>query len=308
MIYVFLGKEFNLMKKRVDELINSLNIDNIIKYDYSESSLKEIIEEVNYVDLFNDKKLIIVSDFTFKKLKSNEEEMLSKYINNMNENIIIFKCTDESLDERKSLTKLLKSKCKVEEIKKMDYKALHEYITNLFKEHNLKATYNQIKRILDLCDYNPDYTINEVEKLFLYKINDKELYDEDIENVISKNTEKEIFKFIENVMDKRIGASIDSYRTLESGNVDEIVLVDSLEKQFRLLLQIKLLKNEMDDNTISRSLGVNPYTIKKLYPFINKYSEEDIANILYKLSEVDSDIKLRGLDKNRVFEYFLLTL
>ena len=65
MIYVFLGKEYNLIKKEVDDLVKELKIDNIIKFDYSESSLKEIIEEVNYIDLFNEKKLIIVNDFSF---------------------------------------------------------------------------------------------------------------------------------------------------------------------------------------------------------------------------------------------------
>ena len=74
MIYVFLGEDFNILNKKVNELVNKLNIENIIKYDFNESSISEIINESNYVDLFNEKKLIIVSSFSFKKLKSNNEE------------------------------------------------------------------------------------------------------------------------------------------------------------------------------------------------------------------------------------------
>ena len=162
MIYLLLGKDFNIVNARVDSLVSSLNITNIIKYDFSEVELEDIINEVNYIDLFNEKKLIIVSNFSLKNIKDNNEDMLTRYINNMNDNVIIFKCIDESLDERRSLTKLFRSKCKVEEIQKLDYKTLHEYVSNMLKNNGITSTFNQIKRILDICEYNPDYTINEV--------------------------------------------------------------------------------------------------------------------------------------------------
>ena len=265
MIYVFLGVDFNVVKKKIDELISKLNINNIIKYDFSETNIRDILDEVNYIDLFNEQKLVIVSNFSFKKLKDKDEELLKRYIENMNDNVIILRCIDESLDERKSIIKLLKSNCKVEEVKKLDYKELHEYVTNMLKENNINANYNQVKKILDLCEYNTDYTISEVEKLILYKYGQNELYDKDIDEVITKSTEKEIFSFTENVLKKDVAASLKSYNILMSKKkMDEILLIDSLEKQFRLLFQTKELRSKMDEVTLSRSLGVNPYVIKKL--------------------------------------------
>lgn len=309
MIYVFLGIDFNVVKKKIDELISKLNINNIIKYDFSETNIRDILDEVNYIDLFNEQKLVIVSNFSFKKLKDKDEELLKRYIENMNDNIIILRCIDESLDERKSIIKLLKSNCKVEEVKKLDYKELHEYVTNMLKENNINANYNQVKKILDLCEYNTDYTISEVEKLILYKYGQNELYDKDIDEVITKSTEKEIFSFTENVLKKDVAASLKSYNILMSKKkMDEILLIDSLEKQFRLLFQTKELRSKMDEVTLSRSLGVNPYVIKKLYPYLNSYSLEDIANILYKLSNMDIDVKMNGYDKRHVLETFLISL
>ena len=307
MIYFLLGKDFNIVNKRVEELVSKLNISNIIKYDCSQTSLEEIIDEVNYVDLFNEKKLIIVSSFELKKLNKNEEEILSKYINNMNENVIIFKCIDESFDERKSLTKLIRSKCKVEEIQKLDYKTLHEYVSKMLEESNIKASFNQIKRILDLCEYNPDYTISEVNKLIIYKIGENELYDKDIDDVISKNNEKELFNFVENLFKKDIKESLNSYKILITSNIDPISIIDSIAKQYRLLLQVKELyhNNEME---LSKKLGVNPYTIVKIVPYINDYSVEEIADILYKLSEMDINIKVYGYDKNDLLESFIISL
>ena len=177
----------------------------------------------------------------------------------------------------------------------------------MLKNAGLKASFYQIKKILDICEYNPDYTINEVNKLLLYKIGDKELYDKDIDDVISKNNEKEMFNFTESIMRKDIKASLNSYKILISSDIDQIVLIDSIAKQFRLLLQMKILNNNNDDE-LARILGVKSYTIKKLREFIYSYSENDIADILYKLSEIDINIKIYGLDKNYLLESFLISI
>lgn len=308
MIYVFLGKDFNIVKIQIDDLINKLKIENIIKYDFTESSISEIIDEVNYVDLFNEKKLIIVSNFSFKKINEKDEEKLSRYIDNMNENVIIFKCIDDSLDERRKLTKLIRSKCKVEIVEKLDYKNLHEYVSNLLKENKIKASFNQIKRILDLCEYNVDYTLSEVEKLLIYKIGSNELFDKDIEDVINKNNEKEIFSFTEYVLNKDIGHALDSLKILISSDIDEVVIIDSLAKQYRLLYQVKLLNGTLNEKMMASALKVKEYTIKKTREFINNYSEEELLDKLHKLSDCDIDIKINGYDKNKVLESFIITL
>ncbi len=308
MIYVFLGNEFNIIKKKIEELINTLNIDNIIKYDFSESSISEILNEVNYVDLFNEKKLIIVSNFSFKKLKEKEEKDLLNYIDNMNDNVIIIKCIDESLDSRKSITKIIKEKCKLFEMEKLDYKSMMDYITNMFKENNIKISYNQIKKILDLCENNIEYAIKEVEKLLIYKIGEKEVSDKDIDDVISKSTEKEIFNLTDNVMKRDIAKSIESFNILISSKIDATVILETLSRQFRLLYQTKILSKNNSESNISKMLLVNPYVIKKTFMNINNFKEEEIIDYLYKLSNIDIDIKTKGYDKNKVLESFFLTL
>ena len=81
-----------------------------------------------------------------------------------------------------------------------------------------------------------------------------------------------------------------------------------LEKQFRLLYQIKNLKNNMDELTMSRNLGVNSYVIKKISSYINNFTNDEIINILYELSNVDYDLKVNNYDKNSVIESFLLKI
>jgi len=308
MIYVFLGNEINLLKRRIDSLKCELNINNIIDYDFDSCNILDILNEVNYVDLFNEKKLIIVSNFSFKKVKDAHEKELLRYIDNMNDNVIILKCIDESLDERKSITKKLREKCKVEEIKKMDYKELHEYITNMFMSNNKKITYNQVKEILNRCEYNDDLAINETEKLLLYKLGEDVITDDDIDKVVSKSSEKEIFTLSDAVMKKNLKQIFNSYNILIRSGIEPVVLIDNLARQFRTLYQVKILCKTMDEKEISRKLGLNPYVVKKAHENVNNYEESELINNLYELSNLDIDIKVKGLDKYKVLENFFLKI
>lgn len=308
MIYVFLGNEINIIKTKIDSLIDELKIDNIIKYDYDSVSIDDILNEVNYVDLFNEKKLLIVSNFTFKKMKDKEEKALSNYINHMNDNVIILKCIDEKLDNKKELIKLVNDKCKVIELKKMDYKTLHEYVTKIFSDNNKRITYNQIKNILSLCENDTDSVLNEVNKLLLYKMDDDVITDEDIEKVISKNSEKEMFKLNDAVMAHNIPNMLESTKTLVSSGVDEVVIIDYLSKQFRTLYQIKVMSKDTGIQTITSRLSLNPFVTKKMLDVVGKFSEEKLLNIIYKLSDADISIKVEGLDKSKVLENFYLSI
>ena len=308
MIYVFLGNEINLLKRRIDGLKRELNINNIIEYDFDDSNIIDILNEANYVDLFNEKKLIIVSNFSFKKVKDVYEKELLRYIDNMNDNVIILKCIDESLDERKNITKKLREKCKVEEIKKMDYKELHEYITNMFVSNNKQITYNQVKEILNRCEYNDDLAINETEKLLLYKLGEDVITDDDIDKVVSKSSEKEIFTLSDAVMKKNLKQIFNSYNILIRSGIEPVVLIDNLARQFRTLYQVKILCKTMDEKEISRKLGLNPYVVKKAHENVNNYEEEELINNLYELSNLDIDIKVKGLDKYKVLENFFLKI
>ena len=307
MIYVFLGNEISILKNKINELINKLNISNIIKYEYDETSIIDILNELNYVDLFNEKKLIIVNNFTFKGIKEKEEKILSNYINNMSDNVLILKCKDENLDSRKSIIKLLKEKCKVEELKKLDYKSLHDLVTKIFKENGINVTYNQVKKILEMTENNTDITLLEVNKLLMY-IDDKKLTDEIIDKVVSTSNEKEMFRLNDAVMNKDIAKIFESYKIILSSGVDSIAIIDFLSKQFRTLYQVKILSKSKNPDLISKELGINPYVIKKMYDIMNNFKEEEIINIMYKLSDMDIDIKVNSLDKDKLLEMFFLNI
>ena len=214
----------------------------------------------------------------------------------MNDYVIILNCIDEKLDKKKELIKLVNDKCKVIELKKMDYKTLHEYVTKIFSDNNKRITYNQIKNILSLCENDTDSVLNEVNKLLLYKMDS------------DTNSEKEMFKLNDAVMAHNIPNMLESTKTLVSSGVDEVVIIDYLSKQFRTLYQIKVMSKDTGIQTITSRLSLNPFVTKKMLDVVGKFSEEKLLNIIYKLSDADISIKVEGLDKSKVLENFYLSI
>lgn len=309
MIYVFLGQEINLINKKVDQIIKSSEIQNIIKYDFDNTKLIDIINESNYIDLFNEKKLIIVNNFSFKKLKEKDEKELSLYINNQNDNIIILKCIDESLDNRKTLIKELNEKCKVEKVEKLNYLTLEPFLTDIFKENNKDIKPYQIKKIMFLSQYNADYAVKEVEKLLLYKINDKVITDEDIDLVISKNPEKEIYRLSDAVIKKDLKEIFNSYKIVLDLGIKPEQIIETLASQIRLLYQIKILQGQMSPKEMIYKLaGGKDFIINKAIQNIKIHSEKDLLDLLYKLSETDIKLKSMNINKEKILEEFFLNL
>lgn len=304
MLYVLCGEESFLINKKCDELIKESKVSNIIRYDMDEYSFSDILTEVYYVDLFNEKKLVIASNFSFKMLSSEEEEAIIRFLNDNNDNIIIIRCINEKLDERKKIIKLLRDKKCIIEFKKLMYFDLEKYIYDYLINLGYKVSIDTIKKLVKKLEYNSDLVFSECEKLMMYKYDDKIISSDDIDEVVTKNFEKEIFAFSNAVMNKDLGNIFSTYNNLINMKIEIMMLIEYLSKQFRTLYQIKNLTGNF--NEIARELGVNEYVVKVLSNSLKLYNENEILNILCKLYDVDVSIKEFGYDAQKVFENFLL--
>ena len=83
MVYLIVG-ENSIINKEIKSIKEKNNIDNnsFIKYDLEIDTTQIVIEELNTFNLFNDKKLVVVSN-----TKNIEIELLEKYLNNPSDNI-----------------------------------------------------------------------------------------------------------------------------------------------------------------------------------------------------------------------------
>lgn len=311
MIYILYGTEQLLIDKFINNIIKTKKIDNIVRYDLEESSLENIIEDASYLDLFENEKAIIVNNSLFlTSTLSLETDELEKYVLNQNEkSIIFFIVNSEKLDERKKIVKFLKDKVEIKEFNKIQGYDLEKYIKTSFNEDGYKIDNDSIKRIISLLGGNFKLIDNEINKLKLYKIEEKVINIIDIESVVTKVLEDDIFKLVEAVLNNNKEKIFNLYKDLIELGEEPIKIVIMLANQFRLIYQVKvLLEDGLNKSEIANILGVHPYRVQLALEKSSKYQESKLLDILESLANIDMEIKSGISDKNKALEMFFLEL
>lgn len=312
MIYCLYGEDYKKIDEYINEIVKKENIENITTYDTSLSSIDEIITECNYMDMFGSKKLIIANGCDFLTGKESlEDETLNNYINKPNEeNILVLKVIDSKLDERKKIVKLIKEKCTVKSFNLPSEKEMPSYIKEYIKEKDYKIDETSVQEIVRRININTTVLNKELEKLLLYKGDNKNIEINDVKNVICEYDKEDlIFDLSEGVTTKNIEKIFSTYEKLKKSGNEPIALIALISGQLRLILNVKILMNEnKSEKEIVDLLKEHPYritlaikqsrnlTIKKLY---------ELLNLLY---ELDLKIKKGQIEKYEGLEAFFLNL
>ena len=312
--YLLYGLENYLINEKIDEIIKKEKVDkdDIVNFNLDEDTISSLLIEASTVNMFSSKKLIICdnSNFLTSDSKASEEEIneLNKYISNPFSDVsIVFIVREEKLDQRKKITKAIQKVSKVFDCNKIDNYKLNSYLNDYIREKGYSISSSSIDLIIDKVGYELSNIIKELDKLFIYKDNDKKITKEDIEEVITNNIDNNIFNLTNSIMNKEKNKIMKIYKDLILIGEDPIKLIVTLSNQFRLLLQVKLMRQSgYSESEIVSTLKEHPYRIK--LAMNNTYSISELKNYLYKLSELDYDIVTGKIDKNVGLELFLLNI
>ena len=175
MVYLLYGtKEFGI-EEEIKTLSKNIDEMNISKYDLNNDMLSLALEDAKTMSLFGDKKIVIIYNANmFTGITSKDSEKIEDYLNHINKNtILIFVVHNDKLDSRKKITKLIKEKGKIKEFN--DELDSTNLVRRLFKDYNIE--YSTIKLLIDRVGNNPLILQNEINKIKIYKENDKRVTD-----------------------------------------------------------------------------------------------------------------------------------
>lgn len=307
MIYILYGTEKYLIDKYIKQLKNENSIQSLSTSIYdTDVEIETILEDANSIDMFGNKKLIIVNNsIIFSETKQEKSiEKLINYIKNPNQDcILIFTISVEKLDERKKIIKEIRKNCIVKEFNNFDNKI----IKDMFDDYNIDNF--TIEFLKDRVGNNLDILDKEIEKIKIYKDQDKIITKDDILNLTSKNIDTDIFSLIESIVLKDKEKAISIYSEMIKMNEEPIKIIVMLANQFRIMYQSKkLTKMGNSVNNIAELLGIHPYRVKLALEKGNKYSEKDLISNLYKLATLDEEIKMGKKDKYLALELFLISI
>lgn len=317
-VIVLYGVEVNLILEKQKELMGKIlpnKDDSLISvYDMKETLVETVIEDAMMPSLLGDKKIIILEDCYFltgESVKSSVEintDLLLEYIKNPNENTYLFlKVKAEKLDERKKIVKELKKDSTIYEAKKLEEKDLVEQLYKEVIDNGYKIDKQVVKKLIRRGGSIYSNLTKELEKLYMYKLDTKEILESDVEELVTKKLEDNIFDLIDCTVKKDYKKMFDIYEDLIFQGEEIIKIIVLLANQYRLLYQAKILSQKGYSGTdIAKKIGVHPYPVKLALEKVNHFSEEELLDKLLKLVDMDEQIKMGLVDKNLAMELFFV--
>lgn len=307
--YLYYGNDKSILNKEIDDLKKRLviNDDDVIYYDIED--VNNIIDEALTISMFSPYKFIVIDSTSYLSEKKDVTniKLLEEYFEHFNSNsYLIFISNKDNVDSRKKLVKLITSKgvCKkVEATIEYLNKYVSDYVSNYgYKMNNLDITY-----FLNRVGNDINNISNELDKLMLYKIEDKIITKDDISLLVEENIDNPIYDLVGFVLKNEKNKAIKLYNTFIQNGMDAAGLIPMMASQIRLLFQVKRLYNQGKSNDdIAKILEFKSvYRVKYLLSDSYYYSEDDLLKYLSKLADLDKKIKLGIIDGKIFLELFI---
>lgn len=305
--YLIEGSDYISVNNKISEIIkkNGFSDASISKYDLSEGLLDDALEDLNTYGLFSDKKIVIINNFDKMDPLLNKPEELLKYVENSSSLNLLFVVSDK-YDDRKKIIKDLKkgmefikiSSDPVEFTKScLDGYRVENGVINLLVNNTL----GDVTRLYNECN-----------KLKTYKINDKYISKDDVEELSFKrlgDSTETTFQFSRALAEKDKKSALTLYQELLNYKIEPLSIIGLLASQFRIMYQVKSLEEKnMRNDEIASSLKEKPYRITKTRELTRYYSKKEILDLMIKLEDIDLKIKTTSVDANTLVQLFILNI
>lgn len=320
-IYLIIGTEdyiINETKKRlVANILDTEDTDfNYANFDLDETAIEQVIEEAETIPFFGDRRLIVASNPSFlttEKTKSKIEHRTARFEDYLNEpvdySILVIIARVEKLDERKKLTKLLKKQATIVDAKRPNDAELRKWIQSAIKNNDFSMEIPAIERLMELTGGQLTTAMNELDKLMLYKLESREISVADVESLVVRSLEQNIFLLLDKMIALDISGALSIYYDLLKQKEEPIKILALIASQFRLLTQIKLLEKQgFSQQQVAQKLKVHPFRVKIGARQAKSFSYEQLTATLERLAEMDFEMKTGYGDKAQKLEWFLFSL
>ncbi len=279
-----------ILQKVLPDYKNSLSLVNI-----TPSIIKDkptiISDEYNSVSLFGSEKKVILIEDAENSISKTLENIFSKPQNN--ENFIII--TADDLDSKSALKRFAEYNQYFAALPcyKDDINSIMQIINLRLRKEGFKYTPDIIKYLAESFGGNRLIILSELDKLIIYKGDDKNLTIDDVKLCIQDNSEADLNDFINNFASLNFEKAYKELQNLYSEGVFPVVIIRTLIAYFlKLQLYKYQLQNGLGFDEIATKENVFWKQKPILHQHLQKLSMDDINNILFIL--LQEECKLKG--------------
>ncbi|MDY3798050.1 MAG: DNA polymerase III subunit delta [Bacilli bacterium] len=303
-VYLITGSNDSVINNTVSDILKQVNCDdnNKIIYNLKENTISDVIEEANTVSLFRSNKVILVYSSSIDKL---DDEELIMYLNNYNKDVYLIFIVEKS-DARKKIVKLINEKGISIDSDNVDKSYNKNYVVSYLKDNGYKMNSNVIECFLSRVSDNINDIRNELDKLFIYKLDDKNISLDDVKIITYDNTDNIIYEFTNALLEKDENKAISMYHSFIDSNMAIDYILASIYNSYKTLYQIKELNKNNSIRDISKTIGKKEYYVEKMLYRSMNYNDNELLDIIHTLAMIDKNYKSGLCNPVMEVELFIL--
>ncbi|MEK9756252.1 MAG: DNA polymerase III subunit delta [Bacteroidota bacterium] len=297
-IYLFHGEEDYFINKLIEKISynsmdeSSVDFDSLKIYGRKseENQEKEIIDFAKRFPLLGKFNLIIVKD---AKNISDDFSLITSYLEKYNKNSILILTFNNSIDKRKKIFKISKSKGVVFESNKLYENQIYQWIEIQSKNKSVQLHPKSINIISEFVGNDLSQIENELDKLKLNSKTGDIIGPEEVEKIIGFSKEYNFFELTKEIGENNFNKSIKlaTYMAKNSKKYPVPALIGTIYSFFNKIFIYHSLDNK---NDAPKALGINPY-------FLNDYKKAALTFPMKRVSKIfnyllEADKKSKGIN------------
>ena len=321
-ILVLTGEDVGQFEWLKKDILKKIGYDpsdlNYSYFDMKEASYAEVELDLVSLPFFADEKIVILDhllDLTTAKKRNLTDEDLKQfenYLENPSESTRLVIFAEGKLDSKRRLVKLLKRDAQIIEATTPKEQDLKRYFASQAQELGIQFVGDSLDQLLLKSGYDFGELQKNLALLRAYK-EDGQITLEDIEEVVPKSLQDNIFDLTQMILKRQIDQARNLVKDLRLQGEDEIKLIAILLGQFRMFSQVKIFSEEgQSESQIVASLSelsgrkVNPYQVKFALRDSRRLSLSFLKQAMTTFIETDYAIKSGTYEKDYLFDLALL--
>jgi DNA polymerase-3 subunit delta len=300
-VYLFYGQEKYLLDMYLKKLIDGLLVGNdpTMNYDYFDKNnmnVYKLFDAIETLPFFAERRVIVVNYAKLFKGKNNNSITIADRITDIPEStVVIF--IEEDVDKRGKLYKLINKSGYVASFNKMTENDLVKWVGqklhNSGKRIEKSVALHFLKTVgTDMANIN-----NELEKLTMY-CNDKDIITKEfVDEICTRSIENKIFELVSAMGQNRRERAVLLYHDMIIAKEPPGRILFMLIRQFRLILQSKLLSEKgLGEREIGSKIKIAPFIVRECLRQGKSLTTNNLEQALKDCLETDSNIKIGKVD------------
>ncbi len=248
---------------------------------------EEVLQTALTMPVFGGKRLIVVKDC--HQMKEKDRALFADYVTEPSvESCLVLVYGEESPSARDRLFGVSKKKGFVKELKSPTGRRLSDWIVRYVREEGKEITPQAVETLVEMRGDSLGELKAELDKLILYKGEDKRIDRADVEDTVLQAEEVNIFELTDAIGRKDRRAAMKAFSLLK--DEEPLKVLGTLAWYVRLLVRCRELMEGGKEDLASR-LRIPRFRVPAYRQAAARFSKKRLYRLLLLLSETDALLK-----------------